>query len=74
MTEGHYIKDLRVFKNIDLKNILLVDNAVYSFGHQLANGIPIASFKEDPEDREFDILIPYLEQCAKHDDVREYNS
>ena len=29
---GEYIKDLRVFKNIDLKNILLVDNAVYSFG------------------------------------------
>jgi len=30
---GEYIKDLRVFKNIDLKNILLVDNAVYSFGY-----------------------------------------
>ncbi len=29
---GEYIKDLRVFKNIDLKNILLVDNAAYSFG------------------------------------------
>jgi len=29
---GEYIKDLRVFKNIDLKNVLLVDNAVYSFG------------------------------------------
>ena len=50
-TEGNeYIKDLRVFKNVDLKNILLVDNAVYSFGQQLDNGIPIASFKEDPED------------------------
>ena len=61
---GEYIKDLRVFKNIDLKNILLVDNAVYSFGQQLDNGIPIASFKEDPEDAEFENLIPYLEECA----------
>ena len=69
---GEYIKDLRVFKNIELKNILLVDNAVYSFGQQLANGIPIVSFKEDPEDREFEFLIPQLEECAKYDDVRDY--
>ena len=70
---GEYIKDLRVFKNIDLKDILLVDNAVYSFGQQLSNGIPIASFKEDPEDIEFECLIPHLEACAQYDDVREYN-
>ena len=70
---GEYIKDLRVFKNVDLKNILLVDNAVYSFGLQLSNGIPIASFKEDPEDREFIYLIPHLDACAEYDDVREYN-
>ena len=61
-----------MFKNIELKNILLVDNAVYSFGQQLANGIPIVSFKEDPEDREFEFLIPQLEECAKYDDVRDY--
>lgn len=73
-TEGNeYIKDLRVFKNVDLKNILLVDNAVYSFGQQLDNGIPIASFKEDPDDCEFDYLIPHLEACAQYDDVRDYN-
>ena len=70
---GEYIKDLRVFKNVDIKNILLVDNAVYSFGLQLSNGIPIASFKEDPQDREFIYLIPHLDACAEHDDVREYN-
>lgn len=27
-----YIKDLRVFKNRDLKDLIIVDNAVYSFG------------------------------------------
>lgn len=70
---GEYIKDLRVFKNIDLKNILLIDNAFYSFGAQLQNGIPIASFKEDPEDLEFEYLIPYLEECASYDDVRDCN-
>lgn len=27
-----YIKDLRVFKNRDMKDMIIVDNAVYSFG------------------------------------------
>ena len=31
-TDNVYIKDLRIFKNVALKDIILVDNAVYSFG------------------------------------------
>ena len=27
-----YLKDLRIIKNVDMKNIILVDNAVYGFG------------------------------------------
>jgi len=30
--EGIFIKDLRVIKNRDLKDVILVDNSVYSFG------------------------------------------
>jgi len=67
------VKDLRIFKNVPLSNILLVDNAVYSFGLQLDNGIPVTSFKEDPDDHEFKHLIPYLEKCAHAADVREVN-
>lgn len=51
--DNFYIKDLRIFKNISLKDMLIVDNAVYSFGQQLDNGIPITPFKEDPQDIEF---------------------
>ena len=29
--EGIFIKDLRVLKNRDLKDVILVDNSVYSF-------------------------------------------
>lgn len=32
LQEDVYIKDLRIFKNVPLKDILIVDNAVYSFG------------------------------------------
>jgi len=30
--EGVFIKDLRIIKNRKLKDIVIVDNAVYSFG------------------------------------------
>ena len=33
--EGVYIKDLRVLKNRAIENILLVDNAAYSYYYQL---------------------------------------
>ncbi len=31
-TDNVYIKDLRIFRNVHLKDIIIVDNAVYSFG------------------------------------------
>lgn len=31
--EGVHIKDLRVIGNRDIKDIIIVDNAVYSFGY-----------------------------------------
>jgi len=68
-----YIKDLRIFRNVPLKNIIIVDNAVYSFGAQLDNGIPITPFKEDPDDIEFKHLMGHLEKCARTDDMREVN-
>ena len=43
--QGVYIKDLRVV-NRDLKDVALVDNAVFSFGFQLDNGVPIAAYRE----------------------------
>ena len=68
-----YVKDLRIFKNVHLKDILIVDNAVYSFGDQIDNGIPITPFKEDPRDTEFLNLIKYLDKCVDVYDVREIN-
>lgn len=67
------IKDLRIFKNRDLKDIIIVDNAVYSFGAQLSNGVPICPFKDDKEDREFLYLMNYLLKMKDYDDMRELN-
>jgi CTD small phosphatase-like protein 2 len=46
------VKDLRIFKNRNLKDIILVDNAGYSFGFQINNGIPIIPFYNNKKDRE----------------------
>ena len=65
-----YIKDLRVFKNRSLKDMIIVDNAVYSFGSQLSNGIPITPFKDDKEDQEFLCLMNYIEAIREEEDLR----
>ena len=46
--ENVYIKDLRIFDEYDMKDIVIIDNAVYSFGFQLLNGIPIIPYYDDP--------------------------
>lgn len=72
--EGLYIKDLRIFANRNLKDVVLVDNAVYSFGYQLDNGIPIAPFYYNKSDTELRTLVPYLKNLYSVRDVREVNS
>ena len=47
---GFFIKDLRIIKNRELKNMILVDNLSHSFGFQLDNGIPILEWHNDPKD------------------------
>jgi hypothetical protein len=68
-----YIKDLRVFKNRSMKEMIIVDNAVYSFGAQLSNGIPITPFKEDKDDTEFLSLMDYLQNIKDMPDYRIAN-
>jgi len=55
-----------------MKDLLIVDNAVYSFGFQLENGIPIIPFYEDKEDEELLHLTQYLDCILQQGgDVRE---
>lgn len=49
--DGVHIKDLRVI-NRDLKDIVLIDNAAYSFGVHIENGIPIVPYYDNKDDRE----------------------
>lgn len=71
--EGVYVKDLRVFANRSLDDMVLVDNAAYSFAYQIENGIPIAPYYDNPDDEELKHLIPYLKFLNGVKDIREIN-
>lgn len=45
--EGVYIKDLRVIANRNMSDLIIVDNAAYSFGFQVDNGIPILPYYDN---------------------------
>lgn len=68
-----YLKDLRIFQNDrDLKDIVLVDNAAYSFGLQIENGIPIIPFYENKHDNELKELTDFiLNEIVDAEDTRE---
>jgi len=72
--EGVHIKDLRIIKNRQMKDMVIIDNAVYSFGFQIDNGIPILPFYDDNKDEEMIHLTYYLQCLAKLDDLRIQNS
>jgi Dullard-like phosphatase family protein len=71
--EGVHIKDLRVIGNRALSDMLLIDNAAYSFGFQIENGVPIIPFYDNKNDQELLHLIPYLKFLGSTKDMRDLN-
>ena len=68
------VKDLRIFKGVDLKNIILIDNSMYSFSAQIKNGVLINSFYYDKKDTELYNVLGYLINfILPADDIREVN-
>jgi CTD small phosphatase-like protein 2 len=70
VSEGYYVKDLRVLGR-DLSRVVLVDNAAYSYSFQVDNGIPILPYYEGRTDYELRALRNYL--MGLTGDVREAN-
>ena len=58
------VKDLTVFQNIPLSEMILVDNNMYCLWPQPQNGIPILNFEHNKADRELfklESMLLYLE-------------
>ena len=58
---GIYIKDLRIINERELKNMIIIDNSLFSFANQLDNGILVTSFFNDLNDNFLLNLINYLQ-------------
>ena len=68
------VKNLKIFQNISLKKIILVDNNMYSFAPQLNNGVLINSFIYDKDDNELSNVLSYLlNYILPAEDVRKVN-
>ena len=71
--DSFFVKDLRIF-GIDLKNIILIDNSMYSFAAQLSNGILINSFYNDKNDTElYNVLAYLINYILPEEDIRKVN-
>jgi CTD small phosphatase-like protein 2 len=71
--EGENIKDLRMLRGVDLRNVVLVDNLSHSFAFQVENGIPIVTWRGEAWDNELRYLQNYLADAYWSQDVRVFN-
>lgn len=70
---GITIKDLRIFSDIPLEDILIIENNLFAFANQLNNGILLSSFFHDSNDQMLLNLIRYLTSLLDSDDILEKN-
>ena len=70
---GFIVKDLRIFQNRELKDMIIVDNLSHSFSFQIDNGIPLLEWQSDRNDNELRYLYKYLKKAHLYNDVRDLN-
>ena len=70
---GFVIKDLRIFQNRNLKDMIIVDNLSHSFSFQIDNGIPLLEWQSDKNDEELKYLYKYLKEAQTYNDLRLFN-
>jgi len=75
LKEGYVVKDLRIFGDRDLKNVLIVDDSIYSYAFQIGNGIPVGVFEGDEGDQELILLNKYLKGLCEQnpENIAELN-
>ena len=70
LRNSSYVKDLRIFKNRDLRHIVIVDNSIVSFFNQLNNGIHVSTYFGDINDTVLLSLLPFLQALAATDNIQ----
>jgi len=67
------VKDLRIFADRNLKQIVIADDRSYSYAFQPMNGIPICSYEGSKNDGELLLLAHYLKSIMDYEDLRDAN-
>lgn len=70
-TNGKLVKDLTIFVNVPLKDMILVDNNTYCMWPQPECGIPILNFEHNDRDSELVQLEKFLIELRSFVDHRE---
>lgn len=70
---GYFVKDLRILGR-PMRDVLLVDNAAYSYAYQLDNGVPILPYFQGNNDYELKALETYLLKMSMESELRAPNS
>ena len=65
-----WVKNLGIFQNRELKNLIIVDNTISTFRDNMENGIYIPSFRGEIKDRELINLGDFLKSIILEEDVR----
>lgn len=68
---NYYVKDLRIFAERNLNEIVLVDNSSSCFVSNLDNGIPIIPFYDNKDDNELNNLSMFLVWLNEQEDVQD---
>ena len=61
------IKDLRIIRNRELKDLIIVDNSLYCYGYQINHGVPILPYYGNENDEELLELNNFLVGLGKED-------
>ena len=68
---GVYVKDLSIFADRNMEDMVIVDNSIISFAFNLNNGIPIKAFVGESNDDELLYMVTYLEQLFGANDMKK---
>ena len=75
MPQGVFTKDLRIFENRKLSDLVLIDNSPHTYVFHKSNGIPCIPFYDNYNDKELYKLTQFLKGVAKKlkpgDDFRQ---
>lgn len=72
--KNFFIKDLGILATFGLKDMIILDNCIFSFAKNLKNGVLISSFYNDKEDCELLNVMEYLDsKLFDVKDIREVN-